>query len=75
MTFSPENDRDPGKGDEESIETHLKPIGRQLWPLERSPSFDLEVDLEGHDLSPENDSHPGKGNEESIETCLKPIGQ
>ena len=50
MLFSPENDRHPGKGDDKSIETHLKPIKRQLWPLERFPSFGLEFDLEGHDL-------------------------
>ena len=37
-------------GGRESNETIFKPIGRVLWALERSPSFDLDFDLEGRDL-------------------------
>ena len=32
---------------EESFETTLVAIGLLVWALERSPSFDLEFDLEG----------------------------
>ena len=36
----------------ESIETDFEALGLQLRSLERSPSFDLELDLEGQYTQP-----------------------
>ena len=38
--------------DEESIETNFETLRLQLRALERSPSFDLEFDLEGQNAQP-----------------------
>ena len=40
----------PAIGYGESNETNFETIGQKLWALERSQSFDLDCDLEGHDL-------------------------
>ena len=38
--------------DEESLESTFRALGVQLKSLERSPSFDLELDLEGQYAQP-----------------------